>query len=24
VPCLMTAKGVSRNCTQATIDAGYR
>lgn len=24
VPCLMTAKGVSRNCTQATLDAGYR
>jgi hypothetical protein len=24
VPCLLTAKGVSRNCTQATIDAGYR
>jgi hypothetical protein len=24
VPCLMTAKGVSRNCTQATVDAGYR
>jgi len=24
VPCLMTARGVSRNCTQATIDAGYR
>src|SRR5262245_9105314 len=24
VACLMTAKGVSRNCTQATIDAGYR
>jgi len=24
VPCLMTAKGVSRNCTQAMIDAGYR
>ena len=24
VPCLMTPKGVSRNCTQATIDAGYR
>ena len=24
VSCLLTAKGVSRNCTQATIDAGYR
>ena len=24
VPCLLTAKGVSRNCTQATTDAGYR
>ena len=24
VACLLTAKGVSRNCTQATIDAGYR
>jgi len=24
VPCLLTAKGVSRNCTQATVDAGYR
>ena len=24
VPCLMTAKGVSRNCTQALGDAGYR
>ena len=24
VPCLMTAKGVSRNCTQAMTDAGYR
>ena len=24
IPCLLTAKGVSRNCTQATIDAGYR
>jgi hypothetical protein len=24
VPCILTAKGVSRNCTQATIDAGYR
>ncbi len=24
VPCLMTARGVSRNCTQATVDAGYR
>ena len=24
VPCLLTAKGVSRNCTQATLDAGYR
>jgi hypothetical protein len=24
VPCLLTAKGVSRNCIQATIDAGYR
>ena len=24
VPCLMTAKGVSRNCTQAMVDAGYR
>jgi hypothetical protein len=24
VPCLMTANGVSRNCTQAMVDAGYR
>jgi hypothetical protein len=24
VPCLMTAQGVSRNCTQAMSDAGYR
>jgi len=24
IPCLLTAKGVSRNCIQATIDAGYR
>lgn len=24
VPCLMTATGVSRNCTQAMTDAGYR
>ena len=24
VPCLMTANGVSRNCTQAIVDAGYR
>ena len=24
VPCILTAKGVSRNCTQSTIDAGYR
>jgi hypothetical protein len=24
VPCLMTAKGVSRNCSQALIDAGYQ
>jgi hypothetical protein len=24
VPCLLTAKGVSRNCTQAMSDAGYR
>jgi hypothetical protein len=24
VPCLLTARGVSRNCTQATVDAGYR
>jgi hypothetical protein len=24
VPCLMTASGVSRNCTQAMTDAGYR
>jgi hypothetical protein len=24
VPCLLTAQGVSRNCTQAMIDAGYR
>jgi len=24
VPCLMTAQGVSRNCTQAMVDAGYR
>ena len=24
VPCLMTAHGVSRNCTQAMDDAGYR
>jgi hypothetical protein len=24
VPCILTAKGVSRNCTQATVDAGYR
>jgi hypothetical protein len=24
VPCLLTAKGVSRNCTQAMTDAGYR
>jgi hypothetical protein len=24
VPCLMTTKGVSRNCTQAMDDAGYR
>jgi len=24
VPCLMTASGVSRNCTQAMVDAGYR
>jgi hypothetical protein len=24
VPCLTTATGVSRNCTQAMDDAGYR
>ena len=24
VPCLVTAKGVSRNCTQAMDEAGYR
>ena len=24
VPCLISASGVSRNCTQALIDAGYR
>ena len=24
VPCLMTASGVSKNCTQAMVDAGYR
>jgi hypothetical protein len=24
VPCLVTAQGVSRNCTQAMTDAGYR
>jgi hypothetical protein len=24
VPCLVTAKGVSRNCTQAMSDAGYQ
>lgn len=24
IPCLLAARGVSRNCTQATIDAGYR
>jgi hypothetical protein len=24
VPCLMTAQGVSRNCVQAMVDAGYR
>ena len=24
VPCLMTASGVSKNCTQAMTDAGYR
>jgi hypothetical protein len=24
VPCLMTAQGVSKNCTQAMSDAGYR
>ena len=24
VPCLMTAQGVSKNCTQAMVDAGYR
>jgi hypothetical protein len=24
VPCLVTASGVSRNCTQAMSDAGYR
>ncbi|MCP4618810.1 MAG: hypothetical protein GY844_20545 [Bradyrhizobium sp.] len=24
VPCLLTASGVSRNCTQAMVDAGYR
>lgn len=24
VPCLLTAQGVSRNCTQAMVDAGYR
>ena len=24
VPCLVTAQGVSRNCTQAMVDAGYR
>ena len=24
VPCLVTAKGASRNCTQAIIDAGYQ
>lgn len=24
VPCLVTTKGVSRNCTQALDDAGYR
>ena len=23
-PCVLTAKGVSRNCIQATVDAGYR
>ena len=24
VPCLMAAQGVSRNCTQAMVDAGYK
>ena len=24
IPCLMTTRGVSRNCTQAMDDAGYR
>ncbi|MBR1125313.1 hypothetical protein JQ628_27590 [Bradyrhizobium lablabi] len=24
VPCLITAQGVSRNCTQAMVDAGYK
>ena len=24
VPCVVTAQGVSRNCTQAMVDAGYR
>ncbi len=24
VPCLMTASGVSRNCTAAMVDAGYK
>ena len=24
VPCLITASGVSRNCNQAMVDAGYR
>jgi hypothetical protein len=24
VPCLVTAQGVSRNCTQAMVDAGYK
>jgi hypothetical protein len=24
VPCVLTAKGVSRNCIQATVDAGYK
>ncbi|QPF83254.1 hypothetical protein IC762_26575 [Bradyrhizobium genosp. L] len=24
VPCLVTAKGASRNCTQAIMDAGYQ
>ncbi|MBR0697106.1 hypothetical protein [Bradyrhizobium lablabi] len=24
VPCLVTAKGVSRNCAQAILDAGYQ